>query len=448
MAPGLIELYLPRWTEQSSHRGERLDDSVCLVLSPISMMIRPSEVWKDYGSWEAFHEKEGGRLSRFANIQFSKIAEVASRLNSGKQCVVTPGRFAFGGLNVVVEVGFEDDVVWLCRVGWANRPGSEEFTDKYVEAMMESTVTTMRYLKSHSSLPIPEIYAYESKPSASELGAVYIFIEPLPGRADLFNKPLAEKSKETIELELKAQETIAYVTAELCKFTFPAIGWLRETKEGITVAPFVDYDGTETGPFTTSLEYFKSVAKNTHRLHANSQGTSKETQFACWLYEQLAAKMDDYNSGPFPLMHPDFGDAQLLFTDDLNLTGVLDFDGIGTVPWLLVSCFPPGVKINLARDEQEHYNPAVLAQIRNNRISYELSLRKHAELGAPVERVVSLLEHKRGKVDMADLLVYFSDPYYKYDGKKAFEYLFPDSSQSMEEFRENWERERQEQVFV
>jgi len=405
-------------------------------------MIRPSEAWTDYGSWEAALEKEGGRLARFTSIQFSKIAEVASRLNNGKRCVVTPGRFAWGGLNVVVEVVFEDDVVWLCRAGCG------EFSDKYVEAMMESTVTTMRYLKSHSSLPIPEIYAYESKRSASELGGAYMFIEPLPGRSDRFTAPLADKSKETLELELKAQETVAHVTAELCKFTFPAIGWLQETKEGITVGPFVDYDGTETGPFTTSLEYFKSVAESTRRLHANSQGTSKEIQFACWLYEQLAAKMDDYNSGPFPLMHPDFGDPQLLFTDDLKLTGVLDFDGIGTVPWLLVSCFPPGVKINLARDEQKHYNPAVLAQIRNNRMSYELSLRKHAELGAPVERIVSLLEHKRGKVDMADLLVYFTDPYYKYDGKKVFEYLFPDSSQSMEEFRENWERERQQQVVV
>ena len=64
--------------------------------------------------------------------------------------------------------------------GWV----SDEYSNKYVKSMLESTVTTMWYLKSNSTLPIPDVYAYESDRAKSDLATAYMFIEPIPGITD------------------------------------------------------------------------------------------------------------------------------------------------------------------------------------------------------------------------------------------------------------------------
>ena len=65
------------------------------------------------------------------------------------------------------------------------------------------------------------------------------------------------------------------------------------------------------------------------------------------LYEELEATMDDYNSRPVPLIHPELGTSQILFGVEMNLTGSFEFDDIATVPRLLVSCFPGNLKLVL-----------------------------------------------------------------------------------------------------
>jgi hypothetical protein len=56
--------------------------------------------------------------------------------------------------------------------------------------------------------------------------------------------------------------------------------------------------------------------------------------------------------------------------------------------------------------------------------------------------VINFLDNEGEKVEMVDLLVYFGDPYYRYDGKRIYNYLFHDPKQPMEEFR-NDETKRQ-----
>jgi hypothetical protein len=384
-------------------------------------MSRPSDVWKDYGSWTNFCNEN----PQFSPILLSNVPKAASNHNQGKSCTVTPGKFAFGGLNVLCEVLFEDGIIWLCRAGWLG----EEYSDRYVKGMIESTVTTMRYLKTNSELPLPDVYGYESDRVNSEIGAAYMFLEPLPGTAN--------DDKVSAEEESIVQHHVAYVTTELSRHTFPTIGWLKETDDGIIPGPMLDYAGQEYGPFHTSVDFFKYQAQRIRQEHLSSEWaieSPKESRFACWLYDQLALHLDEYNSGPFPLMHPEVCKSQLLLTPNFELVGVIDWDTVGTVPWLLLNSYPATLKVPWPRVDCGRFSARNVTNILNKRKLYVDALTRLAEQHK-VSAIVKVLDNEGEKVEMVDLMVYFGDPYYRYDGKRIYDYLFRDLKQPMEEFR-------------
>ena len=332
-------------------------------------------------------------------------------------------------MNVLYEVTFEDGVIWLCRAGWVG----DEYSDKYVKNMLESTVTTMRYLKSNSTLPIPDVYAYESDRAKSDLAAAYMFIEPIAGIAD--DEPVSSID------DVKVQRHVAYVMTELSRHTFPTIGWLRETADGVVPGPMVDDAGNEYGPFDTSLDFFKYQAKRLRREHKSSRWaveSPEESRFACWLYDQLTLCLDTCNSGPFPLMHPEVCKSQLLLTRNFELNGVIDWDGVGTVPWLLFCCYPSTLKVPWPRVDSGRFSLEVVAEILATRKLYVDALREFSETGREsASRIINILENDGEKVEMVDLMVYFGGPYYRYDGKRIYKYIFPDSTRSIEEFRDD-----------
>jgi hypothetical protein len=278
-------------------------------------MFQPSEGWTNFGSWEKFCETKPS----FSAILVSKIPELASKYNHGKSCSITPGRYASGGLNVVFELVFEDDIVWLCRAGWIG------YQNDYVKALMESTVATMRYLRKHSELPIPEVYAYESEPAKSEIGATYMFLEPFPGTAS--NEPVPEEHQPAI------QRKVAYVASATSRHTFARIGWLRETDDGgFDIGPMTDENGKEYGPFDSSVEFFQDYAQRLQLEYVSSATSevTKESLFTCWLYKQLTLRLDTNNHGPFPLMHPEPSQSQILLGENFEINGVIDWDRSGT----------------------------------------------------------------------------------------------------------------------
>jgi hypothetical protein len=45
---------------------------------------------------------------------------------------------------------------------------------------MESEIATMKYIKQHSSIPLPIVHGFDLDP-ANAVGAEYMFMEALPG---------------------------------------------------------------------------------------------------------------------------------------------------------------------------------------------------------------------------------------------------------------------------
>jgi len=338
-------------------------------------------------------------------------------------CRVTSTKFVCGGLNVLFEAVFDDDKIWLCRAGWIG----PQYSSTFLETMMHTTVTAMRYLAENSSLRIPEVYAYEG--NDNEIGAPYMLLEPLEGLSYMDMVSLPDFNVDP----LRIVSNVAKVMIQLSQITFPAIGWLYETADGVQVGPIVDYSGVKHGPFNTSVEYFywraKRASEMQHAWKSESEESALKSDFVCWMFAQAAPMLSERNYGPFPLMHPDVWGQQLLMDKEYTIHGVLDWDEASTVPWLEFCSYPSDLKWLMHRLESNEYNPNVLQIIKERQERYRLALRE----GGLHDSILKIVGSKEAQV--ADCLIHYSDPVYKYEGRTVFEFLFG-SSESFEEFRQ------------
>jgi hypothetical protein len=245
-------------------------------------------------------------------------------------CTINPNKFACGGMNVLLEAVFDDGRIWLCRAGYIGSQYSAEF----LKAMMHTTVTAMRYVSEHTSLRIPEVYAYEGNIDKSAISAVYMLLEPLEGFSymDMLGISDFEVDKMCIVSH------VAAVMVQLSQLTFPSIGWIYEATSGVQVGPIIDFAGAHHGPFATSVEYLSWRAKQASEAHqtyrSESADAALKSDLVCWLFQQAAPLLTERNNGPFPSMHPDIWGQQLLMDKEYNVLGVIDWDETSTVPWL------------------------------------------------------------------------------------------------------------------
>lgn len=60
-----------------------------------------------------------------------------------------------GYMNWAITLTFDDNVQWIFR-----SPLPRALSDAYVAKTIGSEVATTRFIKSHSSVPVPEIFAF------------------------------------------------------------------------------------------------------------------------------------------------------------------------------------------------------------------------------------------------------------------------------------------------
>ena len=241
-------------------------------------------------------------------------------------CRVNSTRFAGGGVRTIFEAEFEDGEIWLCRAGDVDW---QCYSREFVRRAMESTISTMGYLSSHTSIPVPKVYAYESDIDQSSIRVVYMLIKPIDsGSNDVGDDPNNEKA---------INSAVASIFNKPRQITFSRIGWLYETADGIQIGPFVDLNGTPHGPFdSASTDYFQWRAESTltqlrkQRLADAPEAEILKTKFICWLLPEVAGHLGVDDNGPFPLMHPEMYGCQMLLNDTLDtVNAVIDWDETG-----------------------------------------------------------------------------------------------------------------------
>ncbi len=92
------------------------------------------------------------------------------------------------------------------------------------------------------------------------------------------------------------------------------------------------------GPFNSSRAYFAEAQREMNEIIYEDHHEDEdwpEWRRSCEIYLAAVPLLicPELRRGPFPLYHPDFHFKNILFDDDFNITGVLDWTGAKAVPW-------------------------------------------------------------------------------------------------------------------
>ncbi len=352
----------------------------------------------------------------------SLVERAASQARNNTRAAVS--HFTYGEFNVVFRLIFDDHVVWVCRVHKNRR----DVSPLCVKSKIDSTVATMRYVKLKlPSIPIPDIYTFESDPETSAIKAAYIFMEPVEGW---------HVERLSPEDERVVYQQLASVTWQLSGLCFPKIGRLYQSTSAneFYVGPFVNTQGREYGPFDTSVEYFtyesaKIEAKQA-QWRARNEESNQMSMEVCELYKRAASLLIDHCSGSFPLIHDDFDIHNALFKRDtegkLQLTGILDWDSACTGSWLQFCTFPAFLAVRWPTFERGKYSQFVLDRIKRQQDAFLQQLREEESAGQTSipgrpSNLPSVFDSPAVRV--AEFILLYSDSYYECDGEMLRKYL-------------------------
>ncbi|KAF7854712.1 hypothetical protein EAF04_010281 [Stromatinia cepivora] len=223
-----------------------------------------------------------------------------------------------GGMNYHARIRFDDgSPSWLLRIP---RVGRLAFTHppSFVEYLLLSQYATLKFLET-TSVPAPRAFSYGIWGTGTEIdygvGVSFILMEELRGTAYIGDGPSGEAATESERA--KVWNGLADILMELEKHPFTKAGSLCFKSSEIEVSA-VSSDMfvilTPKGPFDTSIAYFTAWSEQYLELIADvSQEESQEPE-------------------KFYLKHVDDKGDHFLVDEQLNITGVIDWQMACIVP--------------------------------------------------------------------------------------------------------------------
>jgi hypothetical protein len=302
-------------------------------------MASPSEYWSGLAGLDSASNryKQVKLVLATANFEYLKDRALRSRRKQHTNvpvtldCSINLAQFATGFDNLVLEIAFSDDVYWVARI--PHQPLKDD-----QRAAMLSEIATVNLVAQQTSIPVPRVFEFEVT-SDQPFGYPYMLMQALRGRC--LDDGLAKAIPQAHHLKVAKQ--MANIFAELQRLSYSRIGrlWRGETADGpIEVIPMAWHHSP--GPLETSLEYFynERQGENLEIMTLNPENADWLT--ACWVLKSAIAHIviDDRIRGPFPLCHLDLHYGNLLFDDEYNLTGVIDWSNAQVAPLEQLSVCP------------------------------------------------------------------------------------------------------------
>ncbi|MCJ1470984.1 hypothetical protein MMC07_009632 [Pseudocyphellaria aurata] len=262
-----------------------------------------------------------------------------------------------GSYNVIYILQFEDGLKYVIRLpalGWGNR------WTLAAKKAFESQVLTMHLIRRMTDIPLPEIFAFDAtqRNSLETPYMVMSFISGFTVEALWYNKtgptPLEERRSRILS-------TTAMAMAQLQKLKFDWIGSLQlngETEDNtLRIGPCYEWnlpsrhaelrgqdpDIREFGPFRTTKDYL-------NYLHNLQEKDSHPMAVGCReLLDRMIASfplsldeaLDVSSHETFVLTAPDFDSQNFIIDEQGNLTGIMDWDHVLTMPRCLGYCRYP-----------------------------------------------------------------------------------------------------------
>ena len=304
-----------------------------------SRMTRPSQDWPGFAglSPESDKYKRIKLILSSANFSHLKKCTIDSRrrhqinLPPDIDCSINLTQFATGFNNLVLEIAFSDNTYWIARIPYRT-------VDDNTKTSLLSEIATMNIIRQRTSIPIPRIFEFEMSMEGS-FGYPYVLMEYLGGRQ--LDDGLAKAIPQ--QYHTKVAKQFANVFAELQNLTFNRIGrlWCGETADQpVEIIPMAWHHSP--GPLETSLEYFYNQRQGENREIVALYPNNADSLTACWVLKTALAHtvIEDRVRGPFPLCHLDLHFGNLLFDDEYNLAGVIDWSHAQAAPIEQLSVCP------------------------------------------------------------------------------------------------------------
>jgi isoamyl acetate esterase len=285
-----------------------------------------------------------GLEDMLSQVDHQGLRSIASSLRNGRPCTLSD-QYTCGAYNLVFEVVFDDGVSWIARLRSASQMQvvSQEFvfeSPTYKQHVMESEVATMNYVRTHTTIPVPKVFAFDTT-SSNPAKLPYILMECIHGWR---TPPKLQDLPDTIVHKILDQ--LANVLLQLSTLQFPKIGYLHDDDEGqYRIDALLDRKGKRIGPLSTALEYYTWRAEQPLIRSNNSVIDLQDAKFHSYLYKlALPFLMNGFRpNGPFPLAHNDLGVHNMLFDENWKLVAVIDWTGACVVPWESFTQCPGGV---------------------------------------------------------------------------------------------------------
>lgn len=264
-----------------------------------------------------------------------------------------------GSYNCAYVMQFFEGAKFVIRVPAAGRPG--RWTKIDADAL-RSQVLTMAYIRRHTNLPIPDTLFFSTSLDIENFGYPFIISQYLPGKqvSEVWGTGIDYDS----DLERKRQKilrSLAQTMSRLQNLSFPASGSLyfeHNLDDDPQVGPRHMVDETD---YPNRTPYYEPSYSDTsahlrgrldlwwelNKTNVNYELSpfSPEAMEANGKFKILKMAIDslpipdseDLNEDrqpieSFVLAPPDFDIQNILVDDDGNVTGLLDFDGVHTVP--------------------------------------------------------------------------------------------------------------------
>jgi len=326
--------------------------------------------WPDVqGSLQIMEPEYAMRITTMVNQLTpyrKRIESYASSLHPQRRSCRLLDHYTWGQSFLVYELLFDDES-WIIRFGM--RPMDAYFnTAEQLERKIQNEVASLRLVRERTTIPVPTIIAYHAHPSPSNpLGPdfpAFVLMTAMTGMTiedcgiaihelgcgdsittvDADSDPLQGDESRRPILQRYLHD-IADIHVQLSRITFDKIGsfFINDSGE-VLVGPGADFG---LGPFSSAKEYFSVQAEAYERLAMaagldedaeageNAERAQLKRRFVASLWRRAMMPLVDERDdrGPFPMRHGDLHSDNILVDETGHITGVLDWDCAGTVPW-------------------------------------------------------------------------------------------------------------------
>ncbi|KPM38167.1 hypothetical protein AK830_g8396 [Neonectria ditissima] len=340
---------------------------------------------------EKFHATRE-RIFAYGKFNLDNLLFLAAQLR-GRPCTCDRSRKPnAGSLNWVIFIIFDDEIEWVFR---SPRSGSSVIlTDESASKMLISEASTLKYLGTYTSVPVPEVYSFNGS-CDNDIGVPYILMSKAPGRVlseydwvefhlRVPGYPLRRQLLSLTDRDReKIMNQLGTITSCLSMNHFDKIGSVFENSDGgysigECLSPSLIWqwrdqlEGIDRGPFHHESQYLNSLI-SAFISHAKELSLTPHSFFApipnpleyphwtnyhtavrrwqifcsidgkdvegsknrlsyCIAGQFLYEMVPDLATGSFVLSHPDLHLSNIFVDDEFNVTCIIDWGSASSVP--------------------------------------------------------------------------------------------------------------------